>query len=159
VDVIYHASSEAEVISWMSAHKVPRSEIAHRHKEDGASALLLAVRKRMHAVTKSLLQVQVPVNDANDVGDTPLHWACWRSRDVPEMVTTVELLLLAGADTNVVGDLGNTPLHLAATANCVMVCPAACSAHVAASALCVIHTAARYPPSCEWLSCKDLLRH
>ena len=117
--VISEAASENDVLAWLAQHNIKRSELAHQQEPTLSTALMLAVRRCMLAVTSSLLSVQAPVQIADRSGDTPLHWACLRSGEVPGMVGTLEQLLEAGADANAIGDLGNTPLHLAATANCV----------------------------------------
>jgi hypothetical protein len=75
----------------------------------------------MASIAKALLQMQAPVNITNNVGDTALHWACFRAREVDGMTDVIEHLLLAGAEPSAVGDIGNTPLHLAAAASSVPV--------------------------------------
>ena len=122
VDVILYARKQQDVTAWMESNTLLRSELSYRHPEDGTPALVAACRRAMASVASSLLEVQVPVQDTNSMGDTALHWACLWSSEVPEMVEVVEKLLVAGADPSAVGDVGNTPLHLAATANNVMVC-------------------------------------
>lgn len=120
VDVILHAKDEAEVTAWMEAKTILLSELSLRHPADGTPALIAACRRCMVSVANRLLEVQVPVQDSNNYGDTALHWAClWSSE--PGMVELVEQLLIMGADPCAIGDVGNTPLHLAASANNLMV--------------------------------------
>ena len=48
------------------------------------------------------------INAQDNVGDTPLHFACFYGhRDI---VTT---MILAGADTKITNDKGETPAHVA----------------------------------------------
>eukprot|EP00892_Ulva_mutabilis_P006056 jgi/Ulvmu1/3822/UM018_0033.1 len=113
VAIVEQATTEADVISWMSANKVPRAQLGARNT-DGSTALISACRRGMAEVAKSLLAVNAPAQDVNDLGDSALHWACFRASEVDAMVEVVEQLLAAGADPSAVGDRGNTPLHLAA---------------------------------------------
>jgi ankyrin repeat protein len=117
-DIIADAAVEDDVLSWMSANNVKRSDLSRNSGASGAAALQLAVRKCMLLVTGSLLQAQAPMADTDSSGDTALHWACLRSKEVPGMLAVLEQLLEAGADANAIGDLDNTPLHLACAANC-----------------------------------------
>lgn len=115
--IITEATCESDVLAWMAHNTVKRSELVHQHEPTLSTALMLAVRRCMLAVTSALMTAQAPVNVADRSGDTSLHWACLRCADDAGMLDTVRQLLEAGADANAVGDLGNMPLHMAATAN------------------------------------------
>lgn len=120
VSIIEQATDEAEVTSWMASNKVPRAELGARHV-DGSTAIISACRRGMAEVAKSLLAVNAPVQDVNDIGDSALHWASLKAAEVDGMVDVVEQLLSAGADPSAVGDCGNTPLHLAAASRSPLV--------------------------------------
>ena len=120
VSVIEQATVEADVVSWMTSNKIVRAELGARYS-DGSTALVSACRRGMVEVAKSLLSVNAPVQDANDLGDTALHWACLKAVEVDGMVEVVEKLLAAGADPSAIGDCGNTPLHLAAASKSALV--------------------------------------
>lgn len=120
VSVIEQTATEAEVVTWMSNNKVPRSELGARHT-DGSTALISACRRGMAEVAQSLLAVGAPVHDVNDLGDSALHWASFKAAEVELMVDVVEQLLAAGADPSAIGDCGNTPLHLAAACRSALV--------------------------------------
>eukprot|EP00163_Fabomonas_tropica_P015671 TRINITY_DN284_c0_g1_i2.p1 TRINITY_DN284_c0_g1~~TRINITY_DN284_c0_g1_i2.p1 ORF type:complete len:1318 (-),score=228.14 TRINITY_DN284_c0_g1_i2:344-4297(-) len=66
--------------------------------------------KVVEALVKAPKEKNVNISARNDVGDTALHWACWKGD-----VTSVWLLLQAGADPTVQGENGMLPLHYAAT--------------------------------------------
>lgn len=107
-------------MSWMSTNKVPRSELGTK-SIDGSTAIISACRRGMAEVAKALLAVNAPVQDANDAGDSALHWACLNASEIDGMVDVVEQLLAAGADPSALGDCGNTPLHLAAACRSALV--------------------------------------
>lgn len=61
-------------------------------------------------MVEKFLSVNATTSHQNNVGDTALHWACYRGDE-----TSVAALLQHGADFEIRGDIGNRPLHLAAT--------------------------------------------
>src|SRR4051812_12101576 len=67
-----------------------------------------AERGDIETAMRLLNEDAAAVHVRNELGNEPLHEACWAKR--PEMV---RLLLDRGADVNARGDFGRTPLHFA----------------------------------------------
>jgi len=59
-------------------------------------------------LTKFALEQGADVNEASKSGDTPLHWAIWKSS-----LDVVKFLVSQGADIHAIGEYGRTPLHTA----------------------------------------------
>ena len=67
----------------------------------------------LHSVSDSLYPEKmgkggIEINDADCLGDTPLHVMTWR-----EDIYAVKLLIEHGANINATGDMTETPLHIA----------------------------------------------
>lgn len=68
---------------------------------------------RFPKIFKALLQVDSLVSAQDDQGDTPLHLALSSTlADTPPKGSTVEKLILYGADVNVHNNIGITPFHM-----------------------------------------------
>jgi ankyrin repeat protein len=70
--------------------------------------LIDAVRARDTGTVRALIRQRVPINADQGDGATALHWATYY-----DDVTLVDLLLQAGARSNVADDTGVTPLYIA----------------------------------------------
>jgi ankyrin repeat protein len=67
------------------------------------------------SLLRALLKHRADVNRPDELGQTPLHSACFRSGKVEEEMALV--LLAGGADPKVRDDNGDTPLHNASEAD------------------------------------------
>ncbi len=76
----------------------------------GDARLIQAVRTRNVEAVRGFLKQRVDVNAPQGDGTTPLHWAAH-----VDDLSIADLLIRAGARTNVANDNGFTPLHLACT--------------------------------------------
>jgi ankyrin len=76
----------------------------------GDLRLIEAVKTSNMESVRALLKERIDVNAPQADGATALHWAAHR-----DDLTTADLLIRAGARTNVANELGVTPLYLACT--------------------------------------------
>ena len=80
---------------------------------NGNNALHLASVSQSSQILTRLLEIAPlsMVNALNDIGETPLHWACGSGS-----ISHVQLLVNAGADCHALDDESNSILHFAAQA-------------------------------------------
>ena len=72
-----------------------------------ASLLHLAIQKGYEDIVLALLEAGADVHAKDNIGRTPLHWACWGSKKV------VQALIDRGSRVNERDKFGRTPLMLA----------------------------------------------
>lgn len=89
-------------------------ELASLPPGAGLSPLDAAARSGRVEAVRVLLEHGAPVNGANDLGNTPLWFACQSSASPAERVEIARLLLDAGADLHKRCEKGTTALHFAA---------------------------------------------
>lgn len=80
-------------------------------KEEGRTALHMAVDRGLMDVVEFLLERKAAVNLADNDGQTPLHYAC-----ICEHEGVVKVLLAHDADPNIEDHAGDTPRDVATSA-------------------------------------------
>jgi len=91
-------------MAWLIAHGAD----VNIRRNDGSTALGVAMNKNRLDAVKYLLEHGADVNTQNKDGVTPLYYAAWRGRK-----EIVEMLLRNGADITVVNTYGRTAMGVA----------------------------------------------
>ena len=71
-------------------------------------AICLCVERGLYEMAKLFIQYGCSVNQTDDMGYSPLHFACFH-----QFVDLTKLLIANRANVNAVSTYGQTPLHLA----------------------------------------------